>query len=86
MQLDTKIKFGQDHNIHGILVVSILYWSFLWIEDIRGTLCEQGFFADYHLFSLLCGCGQLLVTETNKYYNQYLDTLGRDSECSRLLT
>jgi hypothetical protein len=26
---------------------------------------------------------QLLIPETNKYYNQYLSTLDNDNECSR---
>jgi hypothetical protein len=56
---------------------SVKFWlcpSFHWrsqcIEDIRGIPYEQEFFADYSLL-FFSDVIQLLVTQTNRYYNQY---------------
>jgi hypothetical protein len=65
------ITFGQNHNTHGILVVSIFHGSSQWIEGIRDTPCRQEFFTIYTVFFLFfMDVIQLLIAETNKHYNQ----------------
>jgi hypothetical protein len=54
MGLEVEITFGQNHNIHRILVVSILSLEFsvdLRSKDTRGTPCEQGLFTDNKSFN-----------------------------------
>jgi len=49
------------------------------MEDTGGTSYKQGFYTYYCLLLFFIDVIQLLVEETNKYYNQYLDTPDNDS-------
>jgi uncharacterized protein RhaS with RHS repeats len=51
---------------------------------MRGASGEQEFYCNYHLPLFFMQVIQLLVQETNKYYNQYTDTQDSDGRCSKL--
>jgi hypothetical protein len=79
------VKFGQENNNLGILVVSILSLKgSVDIEYARDISKEQGFYTNECLFFLFMGVIKLLVAETNRCYDQYLDMPNNNDRWSEL--
>jgi hypothetical protein len=82
---DAEIKFGQDHNIHGILVVVYLFfWGLCGLKTQEAPHVNKDSSPVAVCFLFIDMIQLLVAAETNKYCNQYLDTLDNDNRCSRL--
>jgi hypothetical protein len=83
LQVGVKFILGQGHRTPGILVVSILSLevsSGLRIQDVPHMNKDSTPITVFLLF--LMELIQLLMAETNKYYNQRIYILDNDSRCS----